>query len=33
MRYSKLKFDILFGKNNDIEYYNELMGIKEENTN
>ena len=27
MRYSKLKFDILFGKYNDIEYYNELMGI------
>lgn len=27
MRYSKLKFDILFGKYNNIEYYNELMGI------
>ena len=27
MRYSKLKFDILFGKYNDIEYYNELIGI------
>lgn len=33
MRYSKLRFDLFLDKYNNIEYYNELMGINNKNTN